>query len=968
MKKLFIRTISVFVALIAVLGVCGASMTARADNGEVPTVTSYASSPFEGKGLFINCFDNADFPMKSPFVALSPDEQLEAMLDFAERYGYTTIYFEALAYSNAMYRSSLLPISPGVRDSGGNVTLDNPLKTLTELCRRRGLRLVAVLDPFYVGQKGRLLNEDRIFASRNENYTVTTPDGGIYYNLLNDNIKEHIKRIFEELVKRYDIDGILLEGVDLPQQAKDCMGPGADAAVMSLLAQLREALADVEHSVPLGLSLNADYTDDAGSVAAENWLTGGYADCLMLSSSISATDDGGLYTNNIIYWKTVAEVTHTAFAVRFSADEVRLPSTAVSKPAADDELFFELYAGELAEIENTVFSGYTALVSDGELLARKLDAYSGADYPSLAGELTISKKLAITRPSDKLKWNGKKYFIMGTSNPSMPLYFKGEEVERLGTKGTFGVLVDVEIGSNVYTFLQNGQSVSVEIEREDPNQSATRITRITKSSVFPQISRGARAGDTIKLSCIAPSNGYVTATVNGENIELKQVAATSESGVPAVFSAEYTIPENAYPAKKVTNAGAIIYRLSFNGENTRTESPGELIVVGKKADFIIRTTDYNGNVYYDTAITNEFLTTLRRGTLDYVTSCTEDGYYELASGGYLPVKSAEVVESGASPQNVVSDYSFELGARSETIKLTGTAGAPYHAELTDDALSVTLYNTNGLEKLGKLDVSASDLIESAAVSYDEKENSTTILLRLKEKSALWGYSVEFDMKNSEELETDASKLNVGRTVIHLSKAPVLSQNGLRPLDGIVVALDAGHGGPDPGALGFGGAEGPTEAQLNYATMLYTRVRLEQLGAIVMTLEQPEDEKLSLEERLSFAMDVKPDFFISLHHNSSGETVDSNDVSGTAVYYHFPGSEAFAEYLTDYISGALRRKNNGAKEGYFYVTRMSSQPSVLIELSFMVNPVEYENTCEPLSLYKTAYAVADSVVAAIRSFR
>ena len=47
--------------------------------------------------------------------------------------------------------------------------------------------------------------------------------------------------------------------------------------------------------------------------------------------------------------------------------------------------------------------------------------------------------------------------------------------------------------------------------------------------------------------------------------------------------------------------------------------------------------------------------------------------------------------------------------------------------------------------------------------------------------------------------------------------------------------------------------------------------------------------------------------------------------------------------------------------------MSSQPSALVELSFMVNPAEYEDTCEPLSLYKTAYAIADSIVAAIRSF-
>ena len=964
MKKLFEKLLRLFVAAAVVFVSCGSAVTALADNGEVPAAIQYESSPFEGKGMFINCFDNADFPMKSPFVALSPEEQLEMMLDFAEKYGYTTIYFEALAYSNAMYRSSLLPISPGVKDGDGNVMIDNPLKTLTELCGERGLRLVAVLNPFYVGQKGQLLNEDRIFAARNEDYTVTTPDGGIYYDLLNDNVKEHIKRIVEELVKRYDIDGILLEGIDLPVQAKDCMGVGVDAAVVSLLEELRGVLDKNERGVLLGLSLDADYTDEAYSANADNWLAGGYADCLMLSSSLSATDDGQLFTDNLVYWKTAAEVTHTTFVMRLSAENMRIPTTSADRLAADDELFFELYAGELGDVENKAFSGYTALAADGELISRKLSSYSTSAYPLIKSELAISKTLAVTRPAEKLKWNGKKYFIMGTSDPSLPLYFHGEELERQGDKGVFGVLVDVEIGSNTYTFTQNGRSVSVEIEREDPNQSATHISSITQSSVFPQVSRGIRAGETIKLSCIAPSNGYVTATVNGVTVELEQVAATAEGGIPAVFSAEYTVPEDSCPAKKTLNAGAIVYRLSFNGEKTKAESPGELIIVGTDADFVIRTTDYNGNVYYDTEVTNEFVTTLRRGTLDYVVSCTDDGYYELASGGYLPVKSAEVVENGASPENVISDYSVEFGSRAELIKLTGTAGAPYHAELSDGVLGVTLYNTYGLEGL---DLSASTLIESASVSYNEEENSTTISLRLKEDARLWGYSVEFDMNNSAELETDADKLDVKRTLIYLSKAPKLSYDRLRPLDGIVVMLDAGHGGTDPGALGFGGADGPTEAQLNYASVLYTKVRLEQLGATVLTLEQPEDDKLTLEQRLSASMDAKPDIFISLHHNSSGETVDSNDVSGTAVYYHFPGSASLAEYLTDYISGALNRENNGAHEGYFYVTRMSNQPSALVELSFMVNPAEYEDTCEPLSLYKTAYAIADSIVAAIRSF-
>ena len=87
MKKLFDKLLRLFIAAAVVFVSCGSAVTALADNGEVPAAIQYESSPFEGKGMFINCFDNADFPMKSPFVALSPEEQLEMMLDFAEKYG-----------------------------------------------------------------------------------------------------------------------------------------------------------------------------------------------------------------------------------------------------------------------------------------------------------------------------------------------------------------------------------------------------------------------------------------------------------------------------------------------------------------------------------------------------------------------------------------------------------------------------------------------------------------------------------------------------------------------------------------------------------------------------------------------------------------------------------------------------------------------------------------------------------------
>ena len=953
------KILSGLLALLLVLtAVVPGSVQAKADE------TQEKTNLFEGNGLYINCFDYSDFPVNNPFVSLQPEEQLARILDFAEKYGYSTIYFEALDYSNAMYRSSLVPLSPDVRDENGEIMLENPLKTVAELCSERGLALVAVVDPFKIGEEGRLLNEDRIFSTRNEEYAVTTVDGVVYYNILNENVREYIKRIVEELVKRYDIDGVLLEMIDMSSVTTDSLGIGATDMVTQLLDEISKLIRNEGKQQKLIVEIDGGYTDTVQTSVKEQWITAGLMDAIVFDSPFSVSDDADNYEKDLIYWKTFAEMANVDFNVRISAEKIKLPDSGHQPTADGDELFFRRYVNEKNGIENYICSGYTSLSSNGEYLAVQMTYYDSMVYPDLTGELTISKKLAVTRPYENITWTGKKYFIMGTSDPTVPLYYNGEEVQRISESGIFGILVDVKEGKNEYVFSQNQQVAYTTIERPDPDSTAVKIKTIRESSVFPQVSRGIRAGETIKLECIAPSNGDVTATINGERVQLKQVAATAEAGIPAWYSAEYTIPAEGYPARRVTNVGNIVYRVRFNGSTTTVNSPGELMVVGKNADFVVRAVDYHTNVYHDTDVTNEFLTTLRRGAMDYVVNCTDDGYYELASGGYVPVKSVEVVSDNSSPENTVSGYTIEYDERAEIITLTGTAGVPYHTELADGKLIITLFNTQGIDKIEAV---SSELVEKIDVDTDTENSITKITLNLKEDAPLWGYAVEYAVENLSTLETEAAELDVSKTMIYLSKAPKFSTNKLKPLDGLVVVLDAGHGGTDPGALGFGGAEGATEAILNYATAKFLEARLKQLGAKVMMLPQPSDGKLVLEERVAYAADIKPDLFISLHHNSTAETTDSNEVSGTAVYYHFDASQSLARHIASFVSGSLQRENDGAMEGYFYVTRMTAQPSVLVELAYMVNPLEYEQCCNVVTLYKTAYAISDAVMATIRSF-
>ena len=59
-----------------------------------------------------------------------------------------------------------------------------------------------------------------------------------------------------------------------------------------------------------------------------------------------------------------------------------------------------------------------------------------------------------------------------------------------------------------------------------------------------------------------------------------------------------------------------------------------------------------------------------------------------------------------------------------------------------------------------------------------------------------------------------------------------------------------------------------------------------------------------------------------------------------------------------------RTNRGAKYSAYRVTLNSYAPSVLVEMGFISNPVEYDEICSPEGQFKTANAVADAILASL----
>ena len=323
--------------------------------------------------------------------------------------------------------------------------------------------------------------------------------------------------------------------------------------------------------------------------------------------------------------------------------------------------------------------------------------------------------------------------------------------------------------------------------------------------------------------------------------------------------------------------------------------------------------------------------------------------YQLSNGAYVLAQNVEWVSKEEYIESVLTDiYLEKLDNGDEYINLNIT-GKPaiisYYSdikvvfEILDAQLSEEFYGEDVLEHTVFLDSSFGNGCKIYAADgnvYIEFENSG---------EELWGYHIEYYESN--------------KVKIYLKKAPH-KISGAKPLTGVSVVVDAGHGGQDPGALPLGGVDGPGESDINLAIARATKTCLEKFGATVY-FTRSDDTYLTLQERRDITNTIKPDLFISVHHNSLEYTVDGSQTMGVESYYFSPQSKSVAESMSDKIASATDRKNRGYFWGYYYVLRNDIAPCVLNEYAYLINPYEYSTLYSDESIYKAAMGTALAVL-------
>lgn len=226
---------------------------------------------------------------------------------------------------------------------------------------------------------------------------------------------------------------------------------------------------------------------------------------------------------------------------------------------------------------------------------------------------------------------------------------------------------------------------------------------------------------------------------------------------------------------------------------------------------------------------------------------------------------------------------------------------------------------------------------------------------------------------------------------------VMRGRGMRPL---IIAIDPGHGGQDPGAIGLAGKR---EKDVTLAIGRELARQINATPGLKAYMTRDTDVFIPLPRRAQLARHAKADMFISIH----ADAAENRSANGSSVYVlslkgassqrarwladkenasdliggarlpqsdntltsvlldltqsgHMKASEDAAGHVLDGLRQLGRNHKPNIERANFAVLRTSDMPAMLVETNFISNPEEERRLTDPAHQRALARAVLEGV--------
>ncbi len=944
------------------------------------------------RGVWIASVSNIDFPSKPGISADLQKKELDEIVSNAQYMGLNAIFFQVRPTGDALYKSYIFPWSKYLTGKQGKEN-DNgfdPLAYIIQKAHNQGIQVHAWINPLRLSM-GTATKPDKDVnvlsadhpARKIPEAVVAAPTGQLYLDPGNPAAIKLITDGVAEIVKNYEVDGIHFDDYFYPSKSE---GKGVDFNdsasyekykgsftnkddwrrnnINTLVKGTYDTVKNLKPSVQFGISpfaiwsnkdRNKEGSDTQGGIStyydhyadSKKWVKEAYIDYIAPQIYWNMGFKIADYSVLVNWWKNVCSGTKVKLYVGQAAYKINdttqandwLDPLQIPKQIA--------YNRKSNAVDGSIFYGYSNLKDNILGIKDKLRGIFvlGRDPGSTVPE---DRQLYIASPSSGYKTSASKISILGGGDPQKPVYLNGKKIE-VSKDGYFTVYTDLNVGENKLKFTHKGKEIVLKVTRnEKASSSPYKMTKIEfRTGYFsPTQSMTMQTGQKITFSCQAPAGAKVWVEIGGYKTDLKQTAtvdANKGTLTPAKFSGTFTMPQVA-GKDRIKSLGKPLFVMEYKGKKITSKQSNTISVQSSKyyKYAVISTDDAEAVARSGPSTDYSRITPLINGAADYIIG-QQNGFYLLKSGVWTAASNVKVINDKALTANKISSVAVKSSGNYTDISFKMPVNTVFGVEAGSNILTLTLYNTSGMGI-------------SASIPSDAPFSS------VKYKAVSGGAQYTFDLKSANNYFGYYAEYKNGLLVFSLKNAPKISKSGSKPLTGLKVVLDAGHGGSESGATGPMGKYGLYEKQVNLAITLNARKYLQSLGATVV-MTRTSDKTVSLNDRANLIRKEKPDIAVSIHNNSMDVTADYTKHTGLLVLYSKDSSKAAAGYIKNQLVTDLKRKDDGYRWQSLSVCTVTQSPAILIEGGFMSNPTEYEWLAD----YNNQVKIGNSVGKAIENW-
>ena len=583
---------------------------------------------------------------------------------------------------------------------------------------------------------------------------------------------------------------------------------------------------------------------------------------------------------------------------------------------------------------------------------------------AIASVAVAAQPLFVAYPPPNHKTIADRIFLIGTAPPPGQVSVNGNQISRTAS-GHFAPTFPLQIGENVFTLRYENQEVKIKVTRESNQPEAPVGLAFAKDSLTPKVDVASLPGEYICFGAIAPANAQVSVKLAGVTIPLK---ARSQVELPANNSIllgensplkkdgsqQYQgcgkTPENSLSSKgQKVDLGVPVFELTMNDKTISQQGTGKISILSPTDLEIAEVTADPGVARTGASTDFSRMTPLPKGTRAKIIG-REGEWLRLDYGAWIKASEVRIIKDSVPPRSIIRSASSRQVSGWTEVLFPLEIPVPVTVQEGERTFTLTLYNTTAQTDIIRLD-------DDQVISRLEWQQISPLQVQytFNLKSAQqWGYKLRYE----------------GTTLVLSLKHPpantsMMPNSQAKPLSGIKILIDPGHGGPEDG-----GAVSPVGIREKTVALTVSKLVQQELvnrGAnVVMT--RVEDVDLDLPPRLEMIQKEEPAIAISIHYNALPDNGDAIKTKGVGAFWFHPQAHSLAIFLHNYLVKTLKRPSYGVFWNNLALTRPSNTPSVLLELGFMINPNEFEWIINGAEQKKLTRAIADGVTAWLQTTR